>query len=247
MSNNINKTSVQKIVASYNRMEEAKLAIQALNPTSNPIPTISSIVDTLDSIDSIVKRPLANYIEDSVVAKWASSQFGIGPVLSAGLLSHIDIVKAHTPGAVWRYAGLDPSSSNKKIFNGDLKSICWKIGSNFAKHASKPNCFYGKLYLQDKERRIKKNNEGLYADKAKDILSDLPYKFRSDVSLLKQGKLSDEQIDAQARRFAVKIFLSHYYAIAYQEQHGTTAVRPSHITINGEKQYIEIPNNPFDK
>ncbi len=243
----IDKSSIQKIVTSYNRIEDVKSAIQSLNDSADNLPILDSMISTLDSIDSIVKRPLSNYVEDSVVGKWASSQVGIGPVLSAGLMAYIDMEKAHSPGAVWRYAGLDPSFNNKKRFSGELKSLCWKIGSSFAKYSSKTNCFYGKLYLQDKERRTKKNNEGLYAQKAAEILSDLPYKYRSDEHLLKQGKLSDEQIDAQARRFAVKIFLSHYYTIAYQEYHGEPTIRPSYITINGKKEFIEIPNNPYTK
>lgn len=246
MSKTMDKNSVQKIVNSYNRVQDVKSVIESLNELPQPIPALTSIIETLDSIETIVKRPLSSYTDTSIAAKWASSQLGIGPVFSAGLMSYIDVEKAHSPGAVWRYAGLDPSYTGKNSFNSELKSICWKIGSSFAKHSSKPNCFYGKLYLQDKERRTAKNNEGLYADKAKEILSNLPYKYRSDQQLLEQGKLSDEQIDAQARRFAVKIFLSHYYAIAYQEQYDQPAVRPSHITINGKKEFIKIPNNPFD-
>lgn len=245
MSETIDKTSIQKIVTSYSRIQDVKLAIESLNSGSNTVPTIDSMIQALSSVDSIVKRPISNFIGDSIVGKWASSQVGIGQVLTAGLMSYIDIEKAHSPGAIWRYAGLDPSYNNKKSYNSELKSICWKIGSSFAKYSTKPNSFYGKLYLQDKERRTAKNEEGLYADKAQEILSDLPYKYRSDQDLLMQGKLSDEQIDAQARRFAVKIFLSHYYAIAYQEHHGEPAVRPSFITINGKKEFIDIPNNPF--
>lgn len=40
---------------------------------------------------------------------WAKSQAGIGPVIAAGLLAHIDIEKAPTAGHIWRFAGLDPS------------------------------------------------------------------------------------------------------------------------------------------
>ena len=242
----IDKNSIQKIVTSYHRIQDVKSAIESLNNSPESIPVLDSMVQTLSSIDSIIKRPMSNYIGDSIVGKWASSQVGIGPVLTAGLMSYIDMEKAHSPGAIWRYAGLDPSFNNKKSFNSELKSLCWKIGSSFAKYATKPNSFYGKLYLQDKERRTIKNNEGLYAQKAEEILSDLPYKYRSDQESLMQGKLSDEQIDAQARRFAVKIFLSHYYAIAYQENNGEPAIRPSFITINGKKEFIEIPNNPFN-
>ena len=41
--------------------------------------------------------------------RWAKSQVGIGPVIAAGLLAHIDITRAPTAGAIWRFAGLDPT------------------------------------------------------------------------------------------------------------------------------------------
>jgi hypothetical protein len=245
MSNSLDNHSVQKIVTSYNLIEEVKSTIQSFTSQKKSIPIIEQILISLNSIDEIVKRPLSRFSNQTTAGTWAQSQVGIGPVLSSGLISYVDIKKAPTVTTLWRYSGLDPSFESKETFNGELKSLCWKIGSSFSKNSSNSDCFYGKLYLKDKERRNQKNNQGLYADKAKQILDNLPYKYRSDKAILSQGKLSHKQIDAQARRFAVKIFLSHYHTIAYYEQYGTHAVRPSYITINGDKEYVEIPNSPF--
>lgn len=43
------------------------------------------------------------------VGQWAMSIKGIGPIIAAGLLCHIDITKAPTAGHIWRFAGLDPT------------------------------------------------------------------------------------------------------------------------------------------
>lgn len=196
----------------------------------------------IDSIDSSMK-PVAT---STVVGKWAASQVGITHSLSAALGLHIDVNNLENVGALWRHAGLDPTQkNNSSAHSPELKSLCWKIGTNFADLAKEKDCFYGKLYLQDKTRRLDSNNKGEYSEKAEKILQDLDPRFDNDKSTLLEGKLSEAQIDAQARRFAVKIFLSHYYAVSYQDIHGVPANRPTKITVDGKKQTLHIPNNPF--
>lgn len=198
----------------------------------------------IDSIDSAMK-PVAN---STVVGKWATSQVGITHSISAALGLHIDINNFENVGSLWRHAGLDPTQKNNSSSHSpELKSLCWRIGTNFAEFAKEKNCFYGKLYLQDKARRLESNNKGEYSEKAEKILQDLDPRFTDDKSILLEGKLSDAQIDAQARRFSVKIFLSHYYAVAYQDTHGVPANRPTKITVDGKKQTLNIPNNPFEE
>lgn len=214
---------VKKIVSSYYKIQDTKISLQSINDSNDSPEIVDRIVSTLDSIEDIIKRPLVNYSNDTIVGKWAMSNYGIGPIITSGLISYIDVTKAATASAVWRYAGLDPSvKESKSAYSSDLKTLCWKIGNSFAKHSDKENCFYGKLYLQDKTRRLAKNK-----------------------TLTKNEQLTEEHIDAQARRFAVKIFLSHFHAIAYQEHHNQPPVRPYYINIDGIQEKISIPNNPF--
>lgn len=56
-----------------------------------------------------IKRYLDEMMARTVTGAWANSIVGIGPVISAGLLAHIDIRQAPTVGHIWRFAGLDPS------------------------------------------------------------------------------------------------------------------------------------------
>ena len=42
------------------------------------------------------------------VAKWLQAQRGIGPIITAGLVAHIDITRAPTAGHIWSFAGLNP-------------------------------------------------------------------------------------------------------------------------------------------
>jgi hypothetical protein len=200
-------------------------------------------------MERALKYPLERFAEASVAGQWALSMYGIGPVLAAGLSAHVDITKAPTAGSVWRYAGLDPTmkweKGQKRPFNAEFKTLCWKIGQSFMKFSGKEQCFYGQLYKQDKARRIAKNEAGEYADRAAQILATKNFKENHTKKVLQSGKLPDAQIDAQARRFAVKIFLSHYHAVAYQAHHGEPAPRPYIIAHGDHVHEIAIPGNPF--
>ena len=63
------------------------------------------------SVENQIKGALKRYAEGQPIGQWALGICGIGPVITAGLLANIDIHVAETAGQVWRYAGLDPTSS----------------------------------------------------------------------------------------------------------------------------------------
>lgn len=249
----MDQSSTRKLVDAYYTIQENRMAFSAqareLQSQGSPSELVEFLSYNLQLMENSLKYPLQYFAESTVAGSWAFSQYGIGPVLAAGLGAHIDITKAPTAGSVWRYAGLDPTQTwekgQKRPFNAELKVLCWKIGQSFMKFHKKDQCFYGHLYKQDKDRRTEKNNAGDYADFAKQILDSKNFKQNKTRSDLESGRLSDAQIDAQARRFAVKIFLSHYHAVAYQEHYGEPAPRPYIIAHGDHVHEIPIPNNPF--
>jgi hypothetical protein len=253
LTENLDDPSARKIVDAYYVLQENRMAFAAqtreLQKQGSAHELVALLYDGLYRMEKALKRPLEDYAKSSIAGEWAISQYGIGPVLAAGLSAHIDITKAPTAGSVWRYAGLDPTQTwekgQKRPFNAELKTLCWKIGQSFMKFSGKDECFYGQLYKQDKARRIAKNEAGDYADFAKSILEKKNFKANQTRSKLESGILSDAQIDAQARRFAVKIFLSHYHAVAFQAHHGEPAPRPYIIAHGDHVHEISIPNNPF--
>jgi len=249
----LDSRSAREVVDAYYNLQTNRIAFAAqareLQKVGSPSELVEFLSFNLGLMEKATKLPLEAYAQSSLVGRWAMSQYGIGPVLAAGLLAHIDITKAPTAGSVWRYAGLDPTISwekgQKRPYNAELKTLCWKIGQSFMKFSGRDECFYGQLYKQDKARRVAKNEAGDYAEFAKEILSKKNFKENKTRKTLESGKLSDAQIDAQARRFAVKIFLSHYHAVAYQDYHGKPAPRPYIIEHGGHVHEIAIPHNPF--
>lgn len=253
MSADLDSTSARNIVDAYYTLQENRMAFAAqareLEKQESPHELVAFMAHNLHVMEKALKYPLERFAGSSVAGEWALSMYGIGPVLAAGLSAHIDITKAPTAGSVWRYAGLDPTQTwekgQKRPYNAELKTLCWKIGQSFMKFSGREECFYGQLYKQDKARRIAKNEAGDYADFAKSILEKKNFKVNQTRAKLESGVLSDAQIDAQARRFAVKIFLSHYHAVAYQAHHGEPAPRPYIIAHGDHVHEIAIPNNPF--
>ena len=253
LSANLDANSTRLIVDAYYTLQENRMAFAAqsreLQKIESPHELVAFLSYNLQIMEKALKYPLQKFAESSVAGEWAISQYGIGPVLAAGLGAHIDITKAPTAGSVWRYAGLDPTQKwekgQKRPYNAELKTLCWKIGQSFMKFSGKEQCFYGQLYKQDKARRVAKNEAGDYADFAKEILGTKNFKANQTRAKLESGTLSDAQIDAQARRFAVKIFLSHYHAVAFQAHHGEPAPRPYIIAHGDHVHEIAIPGNPF--
>lgn len=249
----LDPSSTRKLVDAYYTLQENRMAFAAqareLQNNSSPHELVQYLSANLHIMEKALKHPLQQFAASTVAGRWALEQYGIGPVLAAGLCAHIDITKAPTAGSVWRYAGLDPTikweKGQKRPYNAQLKTLSWKIGQSFMKFSGRDQCFYGKLYLTDKARRAEKNEAGDYSDFAKQILTSKNWKQNATKSILETGKLSPAQIDAQARRYAVKIFLSHYHAVAFQAQYDRPAPTPYIIAHGDHVHEIAIPNNPF--
>ena len=149
-------------------------------------------------------------------AKWAYDQVGIGPIIAAGLAAHIDPVKAESPSAVWKFAGLAPgfdrrTRGEKLPYNSRLKVLCWKLGESFVKVSGKQDATYGQLYAKFKADEVSRNENGLYAATAARELAAKKFKENATKKRLMEGKLSDAHLHARAKRRAVKIFLVHYW------------------------------------
>jgi hypothetical protein len=113
----------------------------------------------------------------------------------------------------------------KRPFNADLKTLFWKIGQSFMKFSNVEACFYGNLYRERKLFEITNNDAGnlahIAAQRVNTVKGDTDaYKYYST------GKLPPAHIDARARRFAVKMFLSDLHAVWYFLRYKKVAPRP---------------------
>lgn len=82
---------------------------RAMGTTGEPHEMISWFTKQMLRLEGQIKLSLDVFSYNHEVGSWLRGNKGIGPVIAAGLLAHIDIHKAKTFGHIWRYAGLDPT------------------------------------------------------------------------------------------------------------------------------------------
>lgn len=237
------------LVDSYYIIQEdrKRTGNQVLAMKAEPHDLLTWFKDQNAVLEKQIAVALDKYSASKPIGLWMRSQYGIGPVIAAGLMAHIDIKKASTAGAIWRFAGLDPTmkweKGQKRPWNADLKTLCWKIGQSFMKFSGQEECFYGKLYLERKKYEVARNDR---MDN-KELALSLAPRFNKSTDAYKhlmEGKLPPAQIDARARRWAVKIFLSHVQQVWWEMDTGEKPPKPFPIAHLGHAHEIPIPNKP---
>lgn len=219
------------------------------------------VFGNMEGIENTIKKALDDYTSSNALGQWVKGIVGIGPVIAAGLLAHIDFNPWHckqpddkctekephpdcgrrnlpTVGAIWRFAGLDPTSKwdkgQKRPWNAALKRLCWLAGESFVKVSNNPKSLYGKLYSERKAMEQAKNERGDYAEQATAVLAtrnigkatdawkwysgqwalqtdEAKAKIEAGEEVLPRPMLPPAHIHARAKRWAVKLFLSHYF------------------------------------
>lgn len=242
------------LVDAYYQMQGDRIRsdnqIRAVAESDEPHQTLAWLADNTRLLEGNIKTALNAYSDAHLVGKWSKSIVGIGPVISAGLLAHIDIAKAPTVGHIWRFAGLDPTvtweKSQKRPWNASLKTLCWKISDSFVKTSGKEEDVYGHLYLERKAYEIAKNDAGDYAAQAVEKLRRFKIGKTTDAyKAYDAGRLPPGHIHARAKRWTVKLFLAHFHAVAYRDRFGTDAPKPYIISQGQHAHEIVCPNWPW--
>jgi len=190
--------------------------VRALTESGEPHAVLVWLAEQNRTLENQIRRALDAYSKSDPLGQWARSIVGIGPVIAAGLLAHIDLERAPTVGHVWRFAGLDPTvkwkKGEKRPWNAGLKTLCWKIGESFVKVSGNERAVYGQVYLQRKALETQRNEAGAYRDQAAQVLAER--KIGKDTEAFRHysaGRLPPAHIHARAKRYAVKLFLAHYH------------------------------------
>ena len=238
------------LVYSYYEMQEnrkrAANQVKSLEGSGEPGNVLDWLFTNAYMLEKQVARALDAYSAGQPAGAWARSVIGIGPVIAAGLLAHIDIKQAPTAGHVWRFAGLDPTQEwgkgQKRPWNASLKTLCWKIGEAFVKVSGNPDAFYGQIYTQRKEQEIRRNEAGQFKEQADVKLAR--FKIGKATEAYKHysaGRLPPAHIHARAKRYAVKLFLAHYQHQAYLYEYGEEPPLPYAIAQMGHAHHIKPP------
>lgn len=125
-------------------------------------------------------------------------------------------------------------------FNPNLKRLCWLMGESFVKIQNSDGPHYGRLLLERKHYETKLNESGGYREIAEQLLAKKKY-TRGTVTYkaLSQGMLSKGHIHSRSKRWAVKMFLCHFYEVAFYHRYGVKAPQPYAIAYMDHTHRIE--------
>ncbi len=231
-------TEARYLVDTFYQMQANRIRaanqIRAMSTVSDPHEpheTLTWLNDNAGVLERNIKSTLDVYGNAHRVGVWSKAIRGIGPIISAGLIAHIDITRAPTVGHIWRFAGLDPTvrceKGQKRPWNASLKTLCWKLGESFVKVSGHKDDVYGKLYLQRKTCELAHNDAGEYAAQAADKLERFKIGKSTDAyASYSTGRLPPGHLHARAKRWAVKLFLAHWHEGAYFAYYGRLPPKP---------------------
>ena len=214
---------------------------------SEPNALVTWLFEEFEGIEKMIQSSMDTFSDQSPVGQWMKSLYGIGPVIAGGLLAHIDITRAPTVGHIWNFAGLNPKvkweKGKKRPWNAELRTLCWKAGESFVKTCNKDGDVYGHLYLKRKAVELEQNAKKAFADQAKEALETKTWKKDTEAyKAYVQGLLPPARIHARAKRWAVKLFLSHLHTVWYFVHYGKMPPKPFVLAHLGHAHYIPVPH-----
>jgi hypothetical protein len=246
----VTREEARELVDLYYRLQKDRIVLgnqsSALTKAGRPTTVVDFFMEQFGSLERQMVTVLDKFSMSSEVGEWSREQLGIGPVIAAGFLAHIDIEKAPTVGHIWRFAGLDPTvkweKGQRRPWNADLKVLCWKAGESFKKVSGREDALYGQMYRQRKAYELERDARGGNAETAARTLEEKKIKDPATKATYESGHLPAGRLDLRATRWAVKLFLSHWHHVAFVEEYGENPPKPYILTQDGgHAHYIAPP------
>lgn len=245
------------LVDQYYSLQKERLASagRVRSMPNEPNDIMKWLTTNMFNLENDLKSALGYWAKQFTVGQWLQQVCGIGPVISAGLLAHLDIRKGKTAGHFWSFCGIAGhqvwEKGEKRPWNADLKSLLvFKAGECFVKVQNNDKDFYGKLFAERKKNEIEANEQFKFKDQAEEKLQK--YKIGKTTDAYKFysiGLLPPAHIHARARRWAVKVFLSHLHEVMFYDYYGDNTNYVPYVFSEHchqpHKHRIRVPNWPL--
>lgn len=232
----LKRSQVRYLVDMYYQVQKLRIMsaaqLKACEEAGEPNLMLEWIAETNRLIEASLKRGLDRFGKQFKVGQWLQSQVGIGPVITAGLMAEFDIRIANHAGRFHSFAGMDPTKKwekkTKRPWNARLKTLCiYKAGESFVKTQNNPKAFYGKLFREYRDKLEVQNEAGQFSDAAAAMLLEKNIGKTTDAyAAYIAGKLPKAHLHARARRWVVKLFISHLHYVMYDDFHGKPPALP---------------------
>lgn len=196
------------------------------------IPIISENVPNIQEYIQLEVYP--NYCTETIINRVAMLTKRKPWLLKKGAINDHDRKSAPT-----KYISVADLTSfiAKPPYNKDLKIKTFIIGKSFVMNA-KRGSLYGEIIARRKEEELFKNERRAYKDQAQKILDTKNISDKKTLETLRDGKLTLGHIDTRARRYGVKLFISHVYEAMYYDKFGKEPPKTYVIEHMGHHDYI---------
>lgn len=256
--------------------------------TSEPNDLLQWMFDSDRFLEKDILTALNVFTSEYMIGRYLKSIVGIGPVITAGLIAHLEIepwkcgkpvspkgvkrnpckekapcdpgstpepcrrVTMDTAGHFHSFCGANPNvvweKGKMRPYNAFLKTLTlFKAGECFVKVQNNENDTYGQLYAKRKLIEVQNNIDLKFKDQA--VAKMEKFKIGKDTDAYKAysiGMLPPAHVHARARRWAVKIFLSHLHHAMFFDWFGKDPPVPYPMEhLDGHYHFIPLPNWPF--
>jgi hypothetical protein len=201
----LDRRQARYFVDSYYQSQEDRIRaagrIHAMEKSGEPHLLIQWLELQSQTIEEQIKGLLDKYSKSQPIGQWMRAVKGIGPVLAAGYMAHLDIERRDeetddlvytTAGKFYAACGLSPAINpetghrmdrrvrgHKFSYNPALKRLAWLTGESFKRFPSTDeDAYYRHWYDRRKAYETAKNNNGDYIALCKESLEEK--KFGSD-------------------------------------------------------------------
>lgn len=187
-------------------------------------PETDALLIEINNLEKYIDGRVANLVKAHPAYPWFSRVKGIGNENIAKVIGLVDIERASTISALWKFAGYavedghapKKTKGEKLSYNSRLRSMSWRLGGSLLKGKG---CFYD-YYLAQKERYVQRfTNEGKEIVPAAQLPKVNGKKQESD------KYISDGHIHNMALRKTIKLFLACLW-LTWREFEGLSVTMP---------------------
>jgi len=191
----------------------------------------------IKELEEYVDGRIADLLKSHPAYLWFSRVKGIGRENVAKIVGLVDIRKAPTISALWKFAGYAPvdghamkrTRGEKLAYCAQLRTMCWRVGKSLM---MAQGCFYD-YYVSQKERY-----EGKFTNEGRTIMpaANLPKVDGKKVET--EEAISEGHVHQMAMRKMVKLFLACLWLV-WREAEGLPVTKPYAIDKLGHDSFID--------
>lgn len=223
---------VKYLVSMYYTCQNMRIAVagrlRMLGEESNEL--LGIFLGQFEEVEKDIQAALDVYTDNNSIGNRFRQVKGIGPVLTAGWLAHVNVHIAGNCAKVLSFGGYNPNmvwgKGQKRPYNAEFKLVLSKMGRAFV-FLSNRNSFFGQKYKEYKRVIEAKNERGEFAERCAEILATKNYKKTTKAyQAYTKGQYPKAHIIASARLKATSLCVGILHREHYLQVMGANPVNP---------------------